>query len=172
MKAPSRKTGLKKRLTVAMGTVNPLCRHAALNSRTMRSRSAGVASMGTKIVVVEIHAPRANFTEQANKFRGRKNGANGFAKRVAAGIADGPQSERKFVFRFWFVFVAGHLAPRSQIGFENSSFVLLWHAGLRQARRPVRARSRASPDTACDRDDTGDRERRSLSRWARRATRL
>src|SRR6516165_3199093 len=31
-----------------MGTVMPCCLHAALNSRTIRSRSAGVASMGTR----------------------------------------------------------------------------------------------------------------------------
>ena len=46
--APSRKTGSPKRFVVAIGTFTPLLASAALNSRTMRSRSADDASRGTR----------------------------------------------------------------------------------------------------------------------------
>jgi hypothetical protein len=42
------KAGSEKRFVVAMGTAKPLESSAALKSRTMRSRSARLASMGTR----------------------------------------------------------------------------------------------------------------------------
>jgi len=52
------------RLTVAMGTVILFLSQARLKSRTIWSRSEGVASIGTQIVVMQIDAPCAYFRKQ------------------------------------------------------------------------------------------------------------
>src|SRR2546425_2426030 len=57
--APSRNTGSKNRFTVAIGTTMPWRSQAHVNSLTMRSRSEGVASIGTRSLSCRLtpHAP-------------------------------------------------------------------------------------------------------------------
>ena len=64
----------------------------------MRSRSAGVASIGHQVVVVQVHAPRADFAEQRGGIdRDRAPVADDVAERIAAAVADGPEAKREFV---------------------------------------------------------------------------
>ena len=86
MNAPSLKTGSLKRLVVAIGTTMPLSFRAFLKSRTMRSRSAAVASMGIEVVVVEVDAVRAELAQQLDGDDridgGRTNSPNGSRPRL------------------------------------------------------------------------------------------
>ena len=82
--APSRKAGSVNRLVVAIGTTMPVSLSACLKSRTMRSRSAGVASIGHEIVVVEVDAPRANLGQEMHDLDRRTWRAHRLAKGVAA----------------------------------------------------------------------------------------
>ncbi len=50
-----------------------------------------------EIVVVQVHTPRANLGEHGNGIVWREGGADDVAKRIAAAIADGPESEGELV---------------------------------------------------------------------------
>ena len=53
---------------------------------------------GHQIVVVQVDAPGAEFTQNGDDVVGRNGGANGLAKWIAAAVTECPEAERKFVF--------------------------------------------------------------------------
>ena len=56
-----------------------------------------------EIVVVEVHAPCADFAQERGGVDRRESGADSVAEGIAAAIADGPETERELVFRAWAV---------------------------------------------------------------------
>ena len=99
VKAPSLKTGSVKRFVVAIGTVMPVSSSAVRNSLTMRSRSCGVASIGTRSLSWKLtpHAPSfASLCTARHRIERRPDEV---PERVAAAIADRPEAEGEFVGR-------------------------------------------------------------------------
>ena len=48
---------------------------------------------------MQVHAPRADLAKHRDGVHRREGLADGFAERIAAAIADGPQAKREFVLR-------------------------------------------------------------------------
>src|SRR6185437_4689716 len=58
-----------------------------------------------QVVVVQVDAPRAYFSEQIDKLRRGEQGTDEVAEGITSAIADGPQSESKFMLRAWLIFI-------------------------------------------------------------------
>ncbi len=67
----------------------------------MDSASAGVASIGNQVIVVEVDAVRADFAEQVDQFSRGLVRAHRRPEWVCATVADRPQAEGEFVFGEW-----------------------------------------------------------------------
>jgi hypothetical protein len=52
-----------------------------------------------EVVVVKVHSPRSDLREHRDGVHRRQGLPDGIAERIAAAIADRPQSERELVFR-------------------------------------------------------------------------
>ena len=61
-----------------------------------------------QIVIVKIYAISAEPAQFFDDLHGTDAGSGCFAKWIATAIADRPQTEREFVFRFWGVYVFSH----------------------------------------------------------------
>ncbi len=66
-----------------------------------------------EVVVVEVHAPRADFGQQMNNLDGGQRFADGLAKGIGARTADGPQAKGKFVLGFGLEVCHGNLLGAS-----------------------------------------------------------
>ena len=86
---------------MAIGTTMPCCLQARLKSATMRSRSCGSGVDRHEVVVVEVDAPGADLAEHRDGIHRRQRRTHRFTKRIAAAVADGPETKREFVLRTW-----------------------------------------------------------------------
>ena len=63
-----------------------------------------------QIVVVQVYAVSTQLTESIDDRYRTERRSSRITKWIATAIADGPKSEREFVFRFWFI-VSRHVFP-------------------------------------------------------------
>ena len=68
-----------------------------MNSRTIRSRSAGVASRGTRSLSCRLTPYAPSSPSFSTMSLGEIGGAHRIAERIAAGVADGPEAEGEVV---------------------------------------------------------------------------
>ena len=101
MKAPSLNTGSVNRLVVAIGTVMPVDVERAAEIADDAVALGGRGVDGDQVVVVEVDAVGAELGEPVHARDGIERRPDAFAERIAAAVADRPESEGEFVLRRW-----------------------------------------------------------------------
>ena len=66
---------------------------------------------GNEVVVVEVHTPGADLSEQCYDVVGWNRRTYCFAERITAAVSDGPQPKREFVFRLRIIIATRHESP-------------------------------------------------------------
>src|SRR5881394_623487 len=94
--APSLNTGFEKRLVVAIGTFMPVSSRAPEPLDDLLALGGGRAGRH-EVVIVEVHAARAELGELGDGVDGVERGPGLVPERVPPAVADRPQPEREAV---------------------------------------------------------------------------